>query len=161
MKNIFSIVILFTTITLAGCATNQSKDNDKKIVPAIESKEIKTVEKNKSIEKFLGKPTVIILAGTFCPHCVKSMPEFETKIWDKYNKDVNIFVNVVDKGKFEQKRIKQGVDANLDFEKITGRECGYIPSWIILDKKGKVQNESCGGKKGIDEIEITLKELLK
>jgi len=142
MKKIFGIIFVSLALVLAGCGENQSKKHD-------------------GTEKFLGKPAVIIFAGTFCSHCVESMPEFETKIWDKYNKNVNIFVNVLDKKRFKQNRISQGFDAELDFEKITGQKCEYVPSWVILDKEGKVQNKSCGNEKGIKEIKITLKQLLK
>ncbi len=112
------------------------------------------------VQKFLGKPSVIILAGTFCPHCQTAMPVFEEKVWDKYNSKANIFVNVVDGKKFPQKRIGQGYDATLTFKALTGEDCGYVPSWVILDKDGEVAKKACGASKSMNDITETLDGLL-
>ncbi len=113
------------------------------------------------VQRFLGKPTVIVLAATSCPHCQTAMPAFEEGVWDNYNSKVNIFVNVLDNKKFPQKRIAQGYDATLTFRALTGEDCGYVPSWIILDKDGEVEKKTCGAGKGVDEITTTLDTLLK
>ena len=113
------------------------------------------------VKKFLGKPTVIILAGTYCPHCQKAMPVFEEKVWDKYNSKANIFVNVVDGKRFPQKRIGQGYDATLTFKTLVGKDCGYVPSWVILNKDGEVAKSACGSGKAMEVITNTLDELLK
>ena len=158
MKKIMIIASIFVIVVLAGCANNKQLSKETKDL---------TEEKITLPKDFLGKPSVIIFASTHCPHCKNSMPEFETKIWDKYHDKLNIFVNVVDKGKFEQKRIKQGFCSDLDFEKITTHTCGYVPSWIILDEHGNVVDESCGGKgpnnetKTIEDIETAIKKLIE
>ncbi len=117
--------------------------------------------RNEIVQKFLGKPTVIILAGTFCPHCQNAMPAFEKEVWDEYNSKANIFVNVVDGKRFPQERIGQGYDATLTFKALVGKDCGYVPSWVILDKDGEVAKSTCGSGKGMEVITNTLDELLK
>ena len=114
-----------------------------------------------AIQAFLGKPSVIFLAGTFCPHCQDAMPKYETEVWDKYNEEANIFVNVVDKKKFPQERIAQGYEAALTFKILTGEDCGYVPSWVVLDKDGKLVDSSCGASKGIEKITELLDGLIK
>jgi len=113
------------------------------------------------VQKFLGKPSVIFIAGTYCPHCRDAMPEYETKVWDVYNEKVNVFVNVIDNKKFEQKRIAQGTDTLLTFKTLVGEECGYVPSWILLNKDGEVQENSCGVTTGLDVLVSKIDGLLK
>ena len=152
------IASIFVMIVLAGCVNNKQLPKENENL---------TEERSTLPKDFLGKPSVIIFAATYCAHCQKSMPEFETKIWNNYHDKTNIFVNVVDKREFEQKRIKQGFRNDLDFEKITGHKCGYVPSWVILDEYGNVVDESCGGKgadnktKTTQDIETHLRNLLK
>ncbi len=124
-----------------------------------------------AVERFLGKPAVIFIAGTFCPHCQTAMPAYKTDIWDVYGKDTstssaqaNIFVNVSDGqgGKrFEVADIAQGFDAKLDFKTLTGEECNYVPSWVMLDTEGVVTDSSCGADKGVDVIKAGLDAQLK
>ncbi len=152
------IASIFVMVVLAGCANNKQLPKGNKDL---------TEEKITLPKDFLGKPSVIIFASTHCPHCKNSMPEFETKIWDKYHDKLNIFVNVVDKREFEQKRIKQGFRSDLDFEKITNHTCDFIPSWIVLDEHGSVIDASCGEKgidnktKSIKDIEAATKKLIE
>jgi thiol-disulfide isomerase/thioredoxin len=82
------------------------------------------------LAKYKGKPTLILIAGTYCPHCQKDVPEIEEKIFDKTNDQINLIVNVidgVDGARFDTK-IKQVVDPKINFELITGNECNFVPS---------------------------------
>ena len=107
-----------------------------------------------------SEPRLVVFASTSCPHCKKAMPELEEKIWDKYNNRVDIFVNVLNGGRFNQDRIKQGTDNNLTFESMTGQKCGFVPSWVIIDGSGKVVDKSCGTEKDINVIDKDLQELI-
>ena len=44
-----------------------------------------------AVQRFAGKPTVVFIVGTFCPHCQSAMPKYKTDIWDKYKEKTNIF----------------------------------------------------------------------
>lgn len=113
------------------------------------------------IGKYLGKPSVLIFTSTDCPHCQQAMPVFESGIWDAYHDRVNIFVNVLDDGKFPQERVAQGFDPLLNFKIVTNEDCKYVPSWVILNSSGEVQEKSCGTEKGMEDIVTKLNILLK
>lgn len=114
-----------------------------------------SANRESAVERFLGKPSVIFIVGTFCPHCQSAMPTYKTDIWDVYKDTVNIFANVTDgqSGKrFEVADIAQGVDAKLDYKTLVGEECNFVPSWVMLDAEGTVTDSSCGADKGVDVI---------
>ena len=115
-----------------------------------------------SLKDLKGKPTVVLFGSTGCPHCRDAMPDFESKIYTP-NKDIaNVWVNVVDGKdgkKFENDVIAQGFNKNLVFNDITGEECGYVPSWLILDKDGKLAESACGNG-DMDMVANKLQELL-
>ncbi len=116
-----------------------------------------------AVQRFAGKPTVVFIVGTFCPHCQSAMPKYKTDIWDKYKEKTNIFAHVIDgdKGKrFEVSDIPQGYDTQLSFENLTGESCDFVPSWVLLDSTGKTVGSSCGAKKGIEVIQSGLNNLL-
>lgn len=108
-----------------------------------------------AVKRFAGKPTIIFIVGTFCPHCQSAMPTYKTDIWDTYKAKVNIFTNVSDgqSGKrFDVPSIPQGFDAKLDYKTLTGEDCNYVPSWVMLDAEGTVTDSSCGASKDITVI---------
>jgi thiol-disulfide isomerase/thioredoxin len=124
---------------------------------------IKSATIEDAISKLVGKPTVVFIVGTFCPHCQSAMPEYKTEIWDVYKNNINIFANVIDGvgGKrFDVSDIPQGVDAQLSFENLTGESCEFVPSWVLLDAEGNTVDSSCGAKKGIDVIKNGIDNLL-
>ena len=130
-------------------------------IKAWKGKLFTSVSRADIVKSFLGKPSLIVIAGTYCPHCRAAMPEYESKIWDVYHDKMNIFVNVIDGKKFAQKRIAQGTDPALTFKILTGEACDYVPSWILLNKDGEVQESSCGGAKGFDVLISKINELVK
>lgn len=120
-----------------------------------------SINDKSNLEDFYGKPSVILFGGTYCGHCVAMVPEYKSKIWNEYNQTANIWVNVVDNKKFAVDGIAQGYNANLDYSSITGDDCGYVPSFIVLDKDGAVALKSCGSEKSVSDIVSKLNELLK
>jgi len=115
------------------------------------------ITKNSSLSDFKGKKSLIVFAGKFCPHCVSSMPEIK-KIADKYGDKINVWINVVDfekKGAFDID-LPQGFNENLQYDEIIGKDCGVVPSWVLLDIDGKVLIKSCGGDKKMSEIILEL-----
>ncbi|HIP21604.1 MAG TPA: hypothetical protein EYG72_01460 [Candidatus Pacebacteria bacterium] len=82
------------------------------------------------VKKYLGKPTVVMLAGTFCPHCQKDVPEVEKEIFNKVGNQINLVVNVTDGegGKRFKTNMEQIVDPLLNYKTLVGKECAYVPT---------------------------------
>ncbi len=167
-KNLVIVMAIIIVGLVSFFYFNASKDNpvsnSKTKMDAtteMETKNSGMTERDKAVQKFLGKPTVIFIAGTYCSHCVSNMPKYKSEIWDNYKEQANIFVNVIDKKKFDVPEITQGFDEKLTFDILIGEKCNYVPSWIVLDKNGEVADKSCGTKKGVDEIKTILNKLLK
>ncbi len=118
------------------------------------------IDQFSSFEDFKGRPSVILFVGTYCGHCSRMIPEYKTKIWDNYKDSTNLWAQVINDATFEVDEIAQGLNKNLDFNEITNSECGYIPSFVILDKEGEVVLKSCGSEKGLEDISSKLDELL-
>ncbi len=143
---IITVLTLSIIVLLLGCTTAQVQDIE--------------ITSNSKLNDFYGKPSVILFGGTYCEHCKAAIPVFKEKVYDVYNEEMNIWINVVDGGLFEIEDIPQGLNLNLDFNNITNTKCGYVPSWIVLDETGKVALSSCGGEKELSEMMKTIKELI-
>lgn len=147
--------ILFALILVAGltaCSDNSIK-----------------IDENSTLADLKGQPVAVLIGGTYCPHCQKSAPIFETQIWEPYHEQTHIFINVIDgqntadgqTGKrFELSDVPQVYGQNFMYEKLTNEKCGYVPSWVLLDSEGKVALSSCGNDKSLDDMEAKLKELI-
>lgn len=120
-----------------------------------------SVNTESTLDDFKNKPSVIFFVGTYCGHCQNMVPEVKSLLWDSYKDKANIWVNVIDDRKFEVSGIAQGYNYNLDFEEITGEECMYIPSFVVLDKDGGIALSSCGSGKTVSDIKQKLEDLLK
>ena len=121
--------------------------------------------REKILGKFKGKPTLIVIAGTYCPHCQKEVPEIDKKIYQKYKDKINLFLNTVDylKGNRFPYSLPQGFDRRIaDYYFLTeGKECGYIPTWVLLDKDLRPVLSSCGGSLSIDELDKAISYLVQ
>lgn len=145
-----SLLFILSILIISGCSVNSNE----------EIKEETKVTQFSSLEDFYGKPSVILFGGTYCGHCQEAVPIFKQQVYDVYSDDVNIWINVIDGGKFNVDDVPQGLNYNLDFDTIAGRECNYVPSWIILDKNGDVALSSCGGEKDMEDMIKKIKELV-
>ncbi len=147
MKKLFLLsVIIFT---LFGCTVIKSTAIDFPILDTSTAKD------------FRGKPSVIVFGGTYCSHCVKAIPLFKTNVWDVYHDKANLWVNVVDKKKFDVEEVAQGFNPNFTFEKIAFRKCESVPSWVVLDKNFSPVLSSCGGEKNMEDMLVKLSELVE
>lgn len=159
MKKIIIGLIAIAIIAFAAQIVI-NKEKTAQIVTAINDLgTLTSTDRASAVERFAGKPTVIFIAGTFCPHCQTAMPIYKSAVWDVYKDSVNIFTQVTDGengDRFEVADIPQGFDANLDFRSLTGEECGYVPSWVMLDAAGVVTDSSCGAAKGVEVITTAL-----
>jgi len=165
----FSVILLISSLVLfSACSpesqTTESKTNLPNQTGQKETKNSTTVNEESNLEDFYGKPSVIVFAGTYCPHCRSAMPAFKAEIVDVFQDKINAWVNVIDgKGgkKFQISDIPQGFNPNLVFNDITKTQCQYVPSWLILDKEGKVSLSTCGSGKTTADMAEELKSLLK
>jgi len=124
---------------------------------------INKINVNSKLEDFLGRPSLIVFAGTYCGHCRKLIPELEKEIWSRYRLEANIWINVMDGAsgnRFDVNEIPQGYNQNLDYEAIMG-DCSYVPAYVVLDKNGEQILRSCGAEKTIDEIKQAINSQLK
>lgn len=124
---------------------------------------INKINVNSKLEDFLGRPSLIVFAGTYCGHCRKLIPELEKEIWGRYRLEANIWINVMDGAsgnRFDVSEIPQGYNQNLDYEAIMG-DCSYVPAYVVLDKNGEQILRSCGAEKTIDEIKQAINSQLK
>jgi thiol-disulfide isomerase/thioredoxin len=154
MKKIF--IVLSLIFALSACSMPNLSDENTKTKSTV-------INEQSKLKDFYGKPSIILFGGTYCPHCKKAIPDFEKTIYTPYKDKANIWVNVVDGKdgkKFDNNVIAQGFNPNLKYNDITGEDCKYVPSWLILDSNGKVVLSSCGNKKTMDDMENTLKGLL-
>ncbi len=143
MKKFIAIICL--TLLLTSCSS----------LPDVDYR----ITKNSTIEDFKGKPSVILFGAKWCPHCREEVPVFKEKLWDVYKDQVNLWVNTVWE-KFDVSEIAQGVNKNLDFSLLTGNECWYIPSFVVLDERAVVVMESCGKSKEIDDAVRKIKAMV-
>lgn len=171
--SIFVILLILATLLIIKSSYTKNKDtnintNDQLTIDktqTIDSPEFTTgtINPSSKLEDFYGKPSLIVFAGTYCGHCQNMVPELETEIWNNYKLEANIWVNVIDgsSGKrFEVKDIAQGYNPNLDYDEIMGN-CGYVPSYVVLDKEGNQILRSCGAEKTIEEIKQAIDSQLK
>lgn len=122
------------------------------------------LDEESKLKDFFGKPSVIMFGGTYCPHCRRAIPTYESDIWAIYKEKANIWVNVIDGKdgkKFETDILPQGYNANLNFNDITEGDCRHVPSWVILSPEGKVELSSCGSEHTIEEMAAKLAKITK
>jgi len=157
MKYIILIVIL-CLVTLFGCTSNGVIETTGNLVN--DELNIDLISANSKLTDFYDKPSVILFGGTFCSHCKSAIPVFKEKIYDVYSQEINIWINVVDKGTFDIESIPQGYNPNLVFNDITNTKCEYVPSWIVLDEVGTVVTSSCGGEKELSDMLKSIEDLI-
>lgn len=160
------IAILLSVVVLALGADFLMKQQSAEQQPHVTINDVGTLnstDRASAVAQFAGKPAVIFVVGTFCPHCQKGMPTYKTAIWDVYKEKAHVLANVIDGAqgaRFDVEDIPQGYDAHLDYETLTGTTCDYVPSWVVLKGDGTVAESSCGGEKDVSVIATTLNALL-
>jgi hypothetical protein len=43
--------------------------------------------------------------------------------------------------------MKQVFNKDLSFKELTGEECRFVPTWVVMDANWKVVDSDCGNKK--------------
>lgn len=102
-----------------------------------------------------GKNTYVWFVATWCPHCKAEMPTLE-EFYNKYKKEVNMQLILIDGKKFDGYTIPQDISKPLTFEDATGEKCDYVPSYIIYDSEKNIIEKKCGWKLTFEELEQKL-----
>ena len=139
------ITLLASLILLASCGASGSDYR---------------ITERSTFDDFKGKPTVIVYAGTYCPHCQEEVPQYEEKIWNNYKDTANLWIQTIDKKDFET-TAAQGFNPLLDYQVLSGGEtCDYVPSFIVLNENIESVLTSCGGEKTLEEMEEQIQNIL-
>jgi len=156
MKNNIVIIIAICFLMVLSACTETSIVGD----VTFESDNSKIITASSTLEDFYGKPSVILFGATYCSHCQAAVPIFKEQVYEVYKEDVNIWINIVDKGLFDIEGLPQGFNPNLVYNQISSSQCNYVPSWVILDKFGQVALKSCGSEKEMQDMINKLEELI-
>jgi len=153
MKQYWLFVLVITLFSLAGCnipwktseKTTEVKSwnvqTQKKDTVSTVVKQNQEIKKDNTLkwnwEKFIW------FVATWCPHCQEAMPNLE-KFYTDYSWDVNIEINVINKKQFPWiKNLKQNYKTPKSYQDYTKEKCGYVPSYVIVDKNDKVIEKKC------------------
>lgn len=188
MKKYIFTILWFLLLSLLGCTnntqTNINENNIEKITEKIKDtkeiinqQEIQNIANNIEIEENINNWNstlnwnqltqlwdkkywkIFIFGGTYCSHCQKSIPIFKSDIYDKYQNNFEIFINVVDGHdwkRFDIEWLNQWYEPNITFEWKAQKECNYIPSWVVLDMEDNPIISSCWNEKTLEDMEKSL-----
>jgi thiol-disulfide isomerase/thioredoxin len=145
MKKIFFFFL--TSIVTLGCTNAQNKEFSKeslsKKLIALDNSEISF---ERILKKHAGKVLVIEFWASWCSDCVKAMPKVKKMQSD--NPDVNYIFISIDKSfdkwqsgieKHELKGDHYWVTDGMEGEFGKSIDLDWIPRYIVIDKKGKIQ----------------------
>ncbi len=153
MKRYWLFVLSIALFSLAGCnipwQTNNKKWNEvtKQEVKTQTTWAVSNVKKNTTVvdEKLKWNwDKFIWFVATWCPHCQEAVPGLE-QFYTDYSWEVNMEINVIDKKPFPWvKNLPENYKNPKSYQDYTNEQCGYIPSYVIVDKNGKVIDKKCG-----------------
>jgi len=137
MKKILLIIFAFL---LAGCNISSKLGNS-----SVKTGSTVAVNTEQSGEKLVGDWNKFIwFVASWCPHCQQEVPILQ-KFYSEYSGKVNMEINVLDKKSFPGiKTLPQNYKNPKSYKDYTHEECGYVPSWVIVNKSGKVIAKKCG-----------------
>jgi len=156
MKKIYLLLIFVLSLFLTACEpigninSKNVQDNTKKQIKKVDTN---SETNNKKIWVSNGNKFIWFVA-TWCPHCQAAVPTLE-----KFATETNgkIEINVVNKKAFPWvKNLKQNYTNPKTYKDYTNEECGYIPSYVIVDKNGKVIEKQCGGSLDYKQLKAKL-----
>lgn len=113
-----------------------------------------------SLDDLRGRPSVILFGSTSCPHCQQALPTVVERVYEPYKERVNLWVQVTDRGRFEADSIPQGFNTAIDFVSLTGAQCAYVPSWVVLDAQLQPIIASCGNERSMQEMIAAIERVI-
>jgi cytochrome c biogenesis protein CcmG/thiol:disulfide interchange protein DsbE len=171
------LLLLGLTCLLAfsvmGCSADEKKADN---ASASISSEVKNIAADASLKSLSGdtvklsslhgdKPLYINFWASWCPPCVKEMPEIDN-LYKKYGDKINfaaisVDTNVADAKAFAEKSQLQVPVYTGDVRALSqDYQISAIPVSIILDKNGKILAHKVGGMSEA-ELEKFLEPVLK
>lgn len=116
-----------------------------------------------------GKTIVLVFFATWCPPCLKELPDVQKEIWEKYKKQNNFQLFVVGRGHtiVELNNFKLKNSYTFPFVADTDRSIfsvfakQNIPRMYLIDKQGKIIKMNGGFTPNVfnDFVELLDKEL--
>ncbi|WP_417785454.1 TlpA family protein disulfide reductase [Tenacibaculum sp.] len=144
MKKI--LVVVFIGISMFGCSKeNPSEFSKQALEDVFISLEGNEVPFNKILEKHKGKKILIDIWASWCPDCLKSIPEVQS-IQEVYKEAAYVFLSL-DRNKRDWKNgIKRlNIEGDhyfmqSDWEGEFGKFLGlnWIPRFLVIDENGKI-----------------------
>ena len=169
-KNIIILIILFLAIFVFSYINEKNKYLKKEIAPklGLYAPNFETVYLNGSkfeLYELRGKPVILNFWATWCPPCVREMPNLQN-FYDKHsNKIIVIGVNLGEKNTTIQKfinKINVTFPIVLDKNKEIEKKYNLIirPTTYFIDENGIIVDKKLGELKK-EEIEERAQKLLK
>jgi len=158
----FSFLIALSLFMAAGCAAIGQK---KAPYPAPEFTVSSITGEEYTLSQFKGKPLVLALGATWCPHCMHEAPIFR-KVYDRYGDRVEMMGVLMKSSQKDAedflKKNKINFKLALDPEGKVGKAYGVtgIPMIYFINREGYIVDEVFGGIEEDDlvkKIEMLLK----
>ena len=154
-KLILILMFLFVSITLFPLSG-----------PAIDF-EAKDIEGNViELSKYKGKIVILDFWATWCPPCIKEIPNLK-KIYSKYKGEDFEIISIALERKPKEHALKFVTDKKMNWvhiiDKNKGREIAtdykirYIPTMYVINKKGEIIESGLRGEKLSEKITELLK----
>ncbi len=149
------MALLFSLAVATGCATIGQKAP----YPAPEFSVSSIAGEEYTLSQFKGKPLVLALGASWCPHCNHEAPIFN-KVYDRFKGRVEMLGVLM---KSPQKDAEEFLRKNkinfklaLDPEGKVGKAYGVtgIPEIFFINREGYIVDENFGG---LEESELTEK----
>lgn len=164
-----SSVLLAAGLLAAGCGGGEKEESGALKAPAFSLTSM-SGDKTIALADYKGKVLIVDFWATWCPPCKREIPHFN-ELYEQYKgQGLEILGVSVDQGGAEA--VRQYMDSSAPSLKpaypvvMADREIqvaygpiGSIPTTVIIDRKGNVQQRIVGYREK-EELELILKALL-
>ncbi|MEN8154639.1 MAG: TlpA disulfide reductase family protein [Acidobacteriota bacterium] len=134
--------------------------------PAIDFNAVDIDGKNIKLSEFKGKVVILDFWATWCPPCLKEIPNLK-KIYTKFKDDDFEIISIALERKPREHALKFVADKKMNWvhviDKLKGREIAteyrirYIPTMYIINKKGEIIESGLRGESLGEKIAELLK----
>ena len=134
--------------------------------PAIDFEAVDINGKNIKLTEFKGKIVILDFWATWCPPCIKEIPNLK-KIYSKYKDDDFEIISIALERKPKEHALKFVSDKKMNWvhiiDKAKGKEIAtdykirYIPTMYVINKKGEIVESGIRGEKLGEKIAELLK----
>ena len=162
LRSFLLLTLLLSLVVVAGCAALERK---KEPYPAPEFSVSSITGEEYTFSQLKGKPLVLAIGATWCPHCMHEAPIFK-KVYDRYEGRVEMMGVLMKSSQKDAeaflKKNKLNFKIGLDPEGKVGKAYGVtgIPMIYFINREGYIVDEVFGGIEEDDlvkKIEMLLK----